>query len=83
MTLPKHMDKFREEKSFTEETYILGGKLIYLQKEVMDGLNSEDLRTLKKIAQKELKMNLMIDDELFMAILDRVCLLEKQIKEKN
>jgi len=73
-------NKFRYEKSETENDYIDCAPQIHLQKEVMDNLNSEDFRTLKRTAQKELGVNLMIDDELFMSVLDRLCYLENKIK---
>lgn len=80
-SLSRHLDKFRSERSSTEESYIYNAPYVFLQREVMDNIGSEEFRTLKRIAQNELRMNLMVDDELFMSVLDRLCLLEKEIEK--
>ena len=81
MTLSRHIDKYREEESSTEQQHLFCAKQVYLQREVLDNLGSEEFRTLKKIAISELQSNLMIDDEFIMAILDRICLLESELKK--
>ena len=81
-SLPRHIDKFRKEKSHTEEMASSCWRdNIYLQKEAMENLGSEEFRTLKRIAVKDLNCDLMIDDEAWMSVLDRLCYLEKKVRE--
>lgn len=72
--------KFRPQKSATEAGYIPYAPMVHLQKEVMNDIGSEEFRTLKRIAVNELGCNLIIDDEMFCAVLDRLTYLEKEIK---
>jgi len=71
---------FRYHRSTTEEDFILGAPEVFLEKQAAEVVDSETFRTYKRVAQKELGCNLMIDDEMFFALLDRVCYLEKKIK---
>ena len=76
----KHLDKFRFEKSYNERDYIPDAPSVHLQREVMENIGSEEFRTLKRIAVKELQCNLLIDDEMFCAVLDRLIFLENKFK---